>query len=357
AERVAETAAGKVADRVAERITESISAKMVDHVIAAISPQIMHNQVNTMTQKLSAPMTTSQPTAPHPSYSSIAATPLSPTVDKALGRAAIRACEILLDPLPGESLFPLDTSKHDIAKKLNEALDKARDDSTPKGKVKAITILRNGGLIAEMESESLASWLNTMEGKTALVSNLDISVSFRHRTYPIVLEYLPVQLQLDDAGFPTQVEQENNLPPDTIASIRWIKPPTKRSAEQRKAFALMHITDIHLANNILRDGICIDNERINIRKDKKEPLCCAKCQKFNHIAKNCSATQDVCGTCGDDHRTSTCHSYCTTHCVNCRSQQHTSWNRNCPEFIKCCKDIDDKYPENRMPYFPTEHIW
>jgi hypothetical protein len=190
-----------------------------------------------------------------------------------------------------------------------------------------------------------------------LVSNLDISVLFRHHTYLIVLEYLPVQLQLDNTGFPTQVEQENNLPPDTIASIRWIKPLMKQSVEQRKAFTLMHITDIHIANNILQDGICIDNECISICKDKKEPLRCAKCQRFNHIVKNCSAMQHVCGTCGDNHRTSACHSYRTTHCVNCRSQQHTSWNCNCPEFIKCCKDIDNKYPENCMLYFPTEHIW
>ncbi|KAG1801154.1 uncharacterized protein BJ212DRAFT_1286792, partial [Suillus subaureus] len=122
----------------------------------------------------------------------------------------------------------------------------------------------NGGLIAELESESLASWLNMTEGKTVLISNLDISVLFRHRTYPIVLEYLPIQLQIDDAGFPTQVEQENNLPPNTIASVRWIKPPTKCTAEQRKAFALMHITDIHVANNILQDGICINNEHVSI---------------------------------------------------------------------------------------------
>ncbi|KIK34353.1 hypothetical protein CY34DRAFT_50906, partial [Suillus luteus UH-Slu-Lm8-n1] len=185
AERVAEKATGKVADRVAECITESFSAKMIDHVIAAISPQValvhsasqslvaslaqatelhakiererdedenniktaaerieesadtlfsyvetcqnaikslgpsldvMQDQVNSMSQRISAPMPNAQPPASHPSYSSIVASHLSPTIDKALGRAAIRAREILLNPLPGESLFPPDTPKHDIAK-------------------------------------------------------------------------------------------------------------------------------------------------------------------------------------------------------------------------------------------------
>lgn len=75
-----------------ERIEESADAlfsyvKTCQGALKFLGPslEIMHNQVNTMSQKLSAPATTSQPTALHPSYSSIAATPMSPTVDKALG--------------------------------------------------------------------------------------------------------------------------------------------------------------------------------------------------------------------------------------------------------------------------------
>ncbi|KAG1837485.1 hypothetical protein F4604DRAFT_1692204 [Suillus subluteus] len=41
----------------------------------------------------------------HPSYSSVVATHMPPQVDKALGRAALQACQILLDPLPGGILF------------------------------------------------------------------------------------------------------------------------------------------------------------------------------------------------------------------------------------------------------------
>ncbi|KAG1824334.1 uncharacterized protein BJ212DRAFT_1245283, partial [Suillus subaureus] len=118
-------------------------------------------------------------------------------------------------------------------------------------KVKAITMLRNGGLVVELESELLVSWLNNPTGKAALESNLDLAVLFCRHTYPIVLEYLPIQLQIENEVFLKQVEQENNLPLNVIANIRWIKPPTKHSVEQRKAFALMQITDIHIANNIL----------------------------------------------------------------------------------------------------------
>ena len=34
-----------------------------------------------------------------------------------------------------------------------------------------------------------------------------------------------------------------------------------------------------------------------------------------------------------------------------------SWDRNCPEFTKRCGRLDERNPENEMPYFPTEQDW
>ncbi|KAG1790857.1 uncharacterized protein HD556DRAFT_1211102, partial [Suillus plorans] len=127
----------------------------------------------------------------------------------------------------------------------------------------------------------------------------------------------------------------------------------RRTHQQRKVFALLQVADATTANDILRDGLCIDNERITVRKDKKEPICCAKCQCFGHIARSCMATFDTCGTCGDQHCTTQCNTFRTTRCINCRSSEHTSWSRKCPE----CEILDDKFPENKMPYFPTDAAW
>jgi hypothetical protein len=85
-------------------------------------------------------------------------------------------------------------------------------------------------------------------------------------------------MQIEQDGFLRQVEQENQLPANSLASIRWIKSPIRRSKEQSKAFALLHVSETTTANNILRDGLCIDNQRISVHKDKKEPFRCAKCQ-------------------------------------------------------------------------------
>lgn len=290
-------------------------------------------------------------------YSSVTAAHLPPSIDKAVSRAAIRARQILLDPLPGDNLFPPDTPHAAIVLKLKTALANIRDKDTPVGNIKAVLTLHNGGLIVELESESLAEWLRLPASKEALKEQFDNAVSFRTRTFPIVAEYLPIQIQIHEDTLLRSIEQDNNLLINSIVSARWIKPPTRRSPTQRKAFALLHIADPHTANLILKEGICIGNERISVRKDKREPIRCAKCQKYGHIARNCTATTDTCGTCGNQHRTSECTTSNTTRCVNCRSDQHASWSRSCPDFARRCELINEKFPENSMPYFPTELSW
>ena len=69
------------------------------------------------------------------------------------------------------------------------------------------------------------------------------------------------------------------------------------------------------------------------------------------------ASSDTCGTCGEEHRTSECGNKEKTYCVSCKSNTHTSWDRECPEFRRRCDQFDKNYPENNLPYFPSEERW
>ncbi|KAG2061007.1 hypothetical protein BDR06DRAFT_1049074 [Suillus hirtellus] len=300
---------------------------------------------------------TSLPILNQPSYSTVAASRLPPSVDQAIGRAAIRAWQILLDPQPGEHLFPHNTSNTDIVKKLREALSNIHSNDSPPGDVKAVHALCNGGVIVELENEELAFWLCDLVGRTLLEGQFDTAVSFCKRTYTLVLEYLPIQLQIENDEFLRHIEHKNDLPTNSLASVRWIKPPTRRMQEQRKAFALLQVIKAPTANNILRDGLCINSKHVGVRKDKREPIRCAKCQHYGHIARACLALMDTCGTCSGGHRTTQCTAYHTTRCVNCSDNTHMSWSRKCLEFARRCELMDKKFPENRMPYYHTESAW
>ncbi|OJA13714.1 hypothetical protein AZE42_13442, partial [Rhizopogon vesiculosus] len=91
-----------------------------------------------------------------------------------------------------------------------------------------------------METENLATWCRSPEGRTAIESHLESPASLSNRTFPIVLQYLPIQMKIEQAEFLRSMERENSLPEHSLTAIQWIKPPLCRSKQQLKAFAILH---------------------------------------------------------------------------------------------------------------------
>jgi len=142
-----------------------------------------------------------------------------------------------------------------------------------------------------------------------------------------------------------------------ICKARWIKPIERRRAGQTHAYTILSITSVERANTLIRDGLNICRARIRPTKQKAEPIQCMKCRNWGHFAGDCPAAEDTCGTCGGRHRTNTCQEQHRLWCVTCESTDHASWDRNCPEFNRRCYMMDERNPENSMPYFPTEQEW
>lgn len=117
-------------------------------------------------------------------------------------------------------MFPSDTPHADIVKLIKEAIILISDETTPKGGVRAVTLFHNGGLMVEMESDSLATWLRKSINRTALTNKLGPTVSFRSSALPVVIEYLPIRTQITDEDFIRATEKENNLPENSLISAR-----------------------------------------------------------------------------------------------------------------------------------------
>jgi len=112
------------------------------------------------------------------------------------------------------------------------------------------------------------------------------------------------------------------------------------------------------ANQAKTDGLIICNKWVSVLKHKKEPIRCLKCQGWNHIAAECVSNTDICGTCGmRGHQTSACTSENVTHCVSCDTDDHTSWSRDCPTFVRKCSEFNSKHPENDLPFYPSTESW
>lgn len=94
-----------------------------------------------------------------------------------------------------------------------------------------------------------------------------------------------------------------------------------------------------------------------MRKNKREPIRCAKCQHYGHIARECITHHDSCANCAEHHRTSECTNRDHTCCISCESNNHASWDRRCPEFECRCSDLDARDADNTIPYFLTDETW
>lgn len=91
------------------------SGEMYQKALHMLTPSLDATQekIDQLSTQIAKTHTQIQGTA-HLSCSTVAVTHLPPQVDQALGQAAIQACQILLDPLPGQTLFPPNTSNCNI---------------------------------------------------------------------------------------------------------------------------------------------------------------------------------------------------------------------------------------------------
>ncbi|KAG2050326.1 hypothetical protein BDR06DRAFT_1011314 [Suillus hirtellus] len=111
------TAAEHIEDAV-DTLYESIEDCNNSYKLLTLSLEFTQDRLNNLATQLSqtSPVTM-QPTATppaFPTYSSIAAANLPPSIDQVVARASLRAKQILLDPTPGHSLFPAEATNATI---------------------------------------------------------------------------------------------------------------------------------------------------------------------------------------------------------------------------------------------------
>ena len=82
-----------------------------------------------------------------------------------------------------------------------------------------------------------------------------------------------------------------------------------------------------------------------------------KCQGWNHMAQDCQEEKSKCSNCAGEHKTTDCSHPHTKRCISCVTDDHASWSRECPTFLKRVEDFNMRNPENLLPFFPTNDPW
>jgi len=277
---------------------------------------------------------------------------------KVLSDMDCRAKQILIDIFDNKTDSILNKSLTSIVEKANEILESIEDADKPKDiKVLAALKARKHAILLTLNSKEAAKWLRIVPNEVAFTGKFSAESHIRERLHNLIVPRVPTTFKPGNDEHLRELEETNGLYKGTVRKAKWIKPIGRRRADQTHAYAIISLTSVDFANIIIRDRLFICGTKVRPKKQKQEPIQCMKCRCWGHFASECPSESEVCGNCRDTHRTNQCLNKSKTHCVACGDDTHASWNRNCPEFIRRCHILNERNPENAMPYFPTEYDW
>ena len=241
-----------------------------------------------------------------------------------------KARQILIDTIDPEITG---ASQAEIKEKVINAIAKIANPTPPEDTtVLEVTKLRKGGFTILFKNKEVVQWLQDPGAENEFTTEVSRDAVVVKCSYSILVPRIPLTFDPANEDHLREIEECNDMPADTIAKARWIKPVNRRALGQRAAHAIFTLRDITLTNESIRDGIKVCGLHIRPSRLKHEPMQCMKCRRWGHFAHACMADTDTCGTCGEEHRTNECVNKDKTFCVSCKSNSHASWDRECPEF-------------------------
>ncbi|KAI0745587.1 hypothetical protein C8Q76DRAFT_605714 [Earliella scabrosa] len=208
-----------------------------------------------------------------------------------------------------------------------------------------------------MSSREMAKWLLNPNVAAVFTRKLGATARIVERTYKLVAERVPTDFDPQDQQALRVVEEAHGLKSGAIVQAEWIKPVERRYPGQRFAFLMLTVNSVEQANRALK-GLTLAGRRVIVRREIEEPKCCLKCQALDgHLARECAADHDTCGTCAGCHPTSQCTVTDTGsfRCVNCNLSGHTAWDCDCPVFRAQVCALSSRRADAGFRFFVTNN--
>ena len=280
------------------------------------------------------------------------------TDPKVLGDMERKAKQILVEIYDTEGNDTMAKSLTELKDRANATLAAIEERDKPKdARVDTVLKTRTRAVVLTFNCKEIITWLKEPENEHVFTKGFSEGSHIKERQFNVIVPRVPTTFNPDAPEHLREVEETNGLKERTILKAKWIKPVSRRRADQTHAYAIISVSSAEAANLLIRDGMIICSTRVRPNKQKHEPVQCMKCRGWGHFAGNCTAEKDTCGTCGRDHRTSTCKITSKVFCATCKDSSHPSWDRNCPESIRRRAIYDEKNPENELVFYPTDQDW
>ncbi|QRV80506.1 Reverse transcriptase from transposon X-element protein [Ceratobasidium sp. AG-Ba] len=252
-------------------------------------------------------------------------------------------------------------TEQDLLGQAAKAVERIVEAELLKGKpeqVRFVSVARqaNGGLLYELNSVEARRWLVRPDVCNRFTDGFGCAVQIRERKFPVLVQHVPISLDVTKKATVDNLEEANKLPKGSILSLRWIRDPSKREPEQRHAHLIIHCSTKETANYWIANRMTLEGKECSTVKLLSTPLRCYNCQLPGHQARSCTAPQ-TCGTCGGPHRTENCTNQQDTYCVTCKTKGHPTWATSCPGYATRCANLSDRIPDNCYRFYVTSEAW
>jgi len=294
-EKLEESTIHRIADKIASRVHDTTTTTTAQEMAKSIT-ELLKEPIAALTEDLKQKMdihaqsleeVTQQAATQVRTYSQIAATPPPPASPPNIpmmlhsqlqiqNREHIKHKQVLIDFARTGDMALEVMNEETLTRKVKDSLVMTWT-TTPEPKptlvkLKSSTLLRNRGLLLEMDTAEAAEWLKNDDINGRFLEGIGSGASIKNRSYQVIVQFVPVNFNPTDDAQVRTYEELNGLPLNSILKAEWIKPVEERKPNQKVATLRMFHRDAASANSILKQGAHVFNKRVEPKRPWKEPI-------------------------------------------------------------------------------------
>ena len=120
-------------------------------------------------------------------------------------------------------------------------------------------------------SKEVASWISRLLVSMEFAERFSVESCIRQRTYNLIVLRVLMTFKLSNVNHLHKLEEVNNLS-KVISNAKWIKPLSRRRADQMNAYTILSLFSVESANLLIRDGLLTCGTKVWPKKQKIEPI-------------------------------------------------------------------------------------
>ena len=113
-----------------------------------------------------------------------------------------------------------------------------------------------------MNSFQAADWLKGKDTMANFLLNMGSTTDYKEQTYEVVMDWVPVSLEVEHTESWRAVEQANGLRASAIVEVCWIKPSHLRAAGQKTAITVFRMATREDTNRVIGGGLYVEGKKV-----------------------------------------------------------------------------------------------